>query len=916
MLSTLSLVSFVLCFAAQVAPPGPQVMAGDVAASLSDTAAAAASPSHRAAAALARSPVAFVENRGQLDPAVRLAARCGSTTAFFTDHGFRLSLRGESRESLTGDESFDEVLAEDGAAGDADGHADGRHAEDVAGAHVFLTFEESLADVVLRGAGQRLAPVRTYRGDDPSAWVTEAPSWTELRYEGLYAGVDLAVLERDGSLAYDLLIAPGVDPSRIVVGCEGVTGLSLDEQRLVLETAAGPLVQTPPLAWQVGSSGERLPVQVGFRLLGAHRYGFTVDGLSESLPLVIDPGLTWGTALGGTFADRITSVALAPDGDLVVTGTTGSPDFPTSPGAFQTSVVGFSDAFVARLDPVGGQLRFSTFLGGTDTVIFRPEVGEDVAIASDGSIVVAGEATSPDFPTTQGVFQPASSGGTDAFVASFDGSGVLQWSTRLGGSKNDSAATLALAPDGTITVAGNTFSSDLPTTPGAFDESFNSLFLSNDIFVCRLSADGVSLDWCTYVGGVLRDEARDLLLHPDGRVTVGGLSGSVDFPATAGAYDESYNGSSGTETDGVLLQLSPTGASLDFATYLGSTEITEICALAQAIDGDFVVAGTTFGADFPTTPGARQKAFGGGQTDGFVSRLSANGATLQWSTFFGGQGDDAMHSLALDGGDQPTFVGSTASPGLFFDAAPDLPDGSGGTGASPSAPLSSGPAGPVLGGGFSPGGSPGHGSDLFLDGPLDAFLGRLSPDGKSLVWGTFHGGAAEEEGTALILDAFGDAWVAGFGDSADLPTTAAAVDPSPNGSFDGFVAHFAVPPVFQLNLGSGSDGQTPGAGVAPLTLTLDGSFWPGTPWSLDLGGCPPGGRVLLLLGSGGASPSGGALPGFVGSVHAVLPLVADEDGRCALGGSSWPAPGTRLVLQAWLPGEQPRASNGVLLLSP
>lgn len=906
MLSTLSLVSLVLCLAPQVAPPAPLVMAGDVAAPLSDTATAPLSDT--AASALARAPVSFVENRGQLDSAVRLAARCGSTTAFFTDQGFRLSLLGDARQSTTGAGGNDE--------GHADGNAAGRHGEDVAGAHVFLTFEDALTDVVLRGAGQRLAPVRTYRGDDPSAWVTEAPSWTEVRYEGLYAGVDLAVLERDGSLAYDLLIAPGVDPSQIVVRCEGVTGLSLDGQRLVLETAAGPLVQTPPLAWQVGNAGERLPVQVGFRLLGAHRYGFTVDGLSESLPLVIDPGLTWGTALGGTFADRITSVAHAPDGDLVVTGTTGSPDFPTTPGAFQSSVVGFSDAFVARLDPVGGQLRFSTFLGGTDTVIFRPEVSEDVALAPDGSIVVAGVATSPDFPTTQGVFQPASSGGTDAFVASFDGSGVLQWSTRLGGSKNDSAATLALARDGTVTVAGNTFSSDLPTTTGAFDESFNSLFLSNDIFVARLSADGSNLDWCTYVGGVLRDEARELMLHPDGTVIVGGLSGSVDFPVTLGAYDESYNGSSGTETDGVLLQLSPTGASLDFATYLGSIEITEICGLAQATGGDYVVAGLTYGADFPTTPGARQQAFGGGQTDGFVSRLSGDGATLQWSTFFGGQGDDAILSLALDGGDQPTFVGSTGSPGLFFDLPADLPGGGSGTGASPSAPLSSGAAGPVLGGGFSPGGSPGYGSDLFLDGPSDAFLGRLSPDGGALVWGTFHGGSSEEDGTALVLDDFADAWVAGYGDSADLPTTAAALDPSPNGSFDGFVAHFAVPPVFQLNLGAGSGDQPPGASLAPLTLTLSGSFWPGTPWSLDLDGCPPGRQVLLLLGSGGISAAGGSLPGFVESVHAVLPLVADEDGHCALGGSSWPAPGTRLVLQAWLPGEQPRASNGLLLLSP
>lgn len=838
------------------------------------------SPALTAAAqeTLAALPVSFVENRGQLDPAVRFLARCGSITAFFTDQGFRLSLLGDSAS------------------------------EDVAGAHVFLTFEDSLADVALRGAGRRLAPVRSYRGNDPAAWVPAAPSWTGLRYEGLYSGVDLAVLERDGSLAYDLLLAPGADPERIVVRCEGVSALALDGEQLLLSTAAGPLLQTPPLAWQVGPEGERLPVSVNFRLLDEKRYGFAVDGLSAELPLVIDPGLTWGTALGGTFADRITSLVLAPDGDLLVTGSTGSPDFPTTPGAFQTSVLGFSDVFVARIDPVGGQLRFSTYLGGTDTVIFRPEVGEDLALAPDGSVVVVGTASSPDFPTTSGVAQPNAGGGSDAFVASFATDGTLQWSTRMGGSNNDEAHTVAVAADGTVTLAGHTFSNDLPTTPGAFDETFNSLFLSNDIFVCRLSADGTGVVWCTYVGGVLRDEARELLLHPDNSVTIGGLSGSVDFPVTPGVFDESYNGSSGTETDGVLLRLSATGSSLDFSTFLGSTEITEICGLARTAAGDLVVAGTTYGSDFPTTPGARQQAFGGGLTDGFVARLSADASTLQWSTYFGGQGDDSITSLALDAGEQPTVTGASGSPSLFHDLPPDLPGGGSGFGASAGGPLASGPAGPVGGGGFAPGGSPGQGSDLSLDGPSDAWLARLTPTGDSLVWGTYHGGTADEQGTVLVLDAFGDAWVAGLGDSRDLPTTEGAVDPSPNGSFDGFVAHFAVPPVFQLSLG---------AAARSPRLVLSGSFLPGTPWSLDLDGCPPGAPLLLLLGSGPVRPAAlAAGTSFVQPIALTLPLVADAEGRCTLGGPHWPAPATQLVLQAWVAGSRVEPSNGVLLSSP
>ncbi|MFT7463280.1 MAG: hypothetical protein ACI9EF_001624 [Pseudohongiellaceae bacterium] len=837
-----------------------------------------------------RLPVSFVENAGQIHSSARFVARCGKTTAFFTESGFVLRLVANSGDG-------------------------GPPASEFAGAHVFLSFEEAQDDVVLRGTGRGLAPVRSYRGNDPSAWVTEAASWSSIRYDGLYPGVDVAVLERNGSLAYDLLLAPGADPAQVVLRCEGVTGLALDGEQLVLSTAVGPLVQTPPVAWQVGALGERFPVEVSFRLIDGERYGFSAPDLSPELPLVIDPGLTWATDLGGTFADSITTIVRAPDGDLLITGSTGSPDFPTTPGPFQNQVDGFSDVFLTRLDPVGNQLRFSTFMGGTDTVIFRPEVGEDLALAADGSIVVVGTATSPNFPTTTGVLEEDLIGGADAFVARFDGDGMLLWSTRFGGTKNDAGSAVGVSPDGSVILAGHTFSNNLPVTSGAFDESFNSLFLSNDIFVSRLASDGSAVIWCTYVGGSLRDEVREILLNGDGSVTLGGLSGSINFPVTAGAYDESYNGPSGTETDGVLLRLSADGATLGFSTFLGGPAITEICGLAETSAGDLVVAGTTFGGGFPTTTGARQLTYGGGFTDGFVARLSGDASTLQWSTYFGGQGDDSILSLALDSGEQPTVTGETSSTSLFHDLAPEFSGPGFGFGGSVSGSASSGPAGTVTTGGFGLGDSPGQGSDLSLDGAADAWLGRLSTDGGSLVWGSYYGGSMSEEGATVVLDAFGDAWIAGRSDSSDLPTTV-SVDTTNNGGFVGFLAHFSVPPLFQLGLDVAGMSGLAENGKPPVRLEMTGSFVPGTPWSLSVSGGEPGLPVLLVLGSGAIQPQVAGGRSFVNPIDVVLSLTADAEGLCLLSGDRWPLTAQRLVLQAWAPGEPAQGSNGLLLMSP
>src|SRR5262249_22045947 len=177
------------------------------------------------------------------------------------------------------------------------------------------------------------------------------------------------------------------------------------------------------------------------------------------------------TFLGGSFVpggiggDEINAVALDGQGGAIVAGDTYSADFPTTRGAFATSLSGLHDAFVTRFTPNGSALVYSTYLGGTETTSFD-EKALAVAVDAQGFATIAGATSSPDFPTTPGAFDTIFNGGTNGFVARLSPTGSsLVYSTFLGGSGTTVFA-LALDPAGAATVVGSTGDYTFPTTPG------------------------------------------------------------------------------------------------------------------------------------------------------------------------------------------------------------------------------------------------------------------------------------------------------------------------------------------------------------------------------------------------------------------------------------------------------------------
>jgi hypothetical protein len=353
-----------------------------------------------------------------------------------------------------------------------------------------------------------------------------------------------------------------------------------------------------------------------------------------------DPSdLIYSTYLGGSpHWDQVNAIAVDSAGRATVTGITMSDVFPTTPGALDPTFGGGTcgvppytslckDAFVARLSADGSTLEYSTYRGGSDD-----DSASDVAVDSSGRITVAGSTASNNFPTTPGAYDRTFAGGmcgtapyltpcADIFIARLDAAGnALVFSTFLGGNDDDDVNAIALDSAGQTTLTGSAASQGFPTTPGAYDTTFNGgqrcYNSTGDTYVTRLDADGGALAFSSFLGGSHGDEAFDMAVDSTGRATVVGRTCSVDFPTTPDAFDTSLR-----YLDGFVTRFTVDGQSLDYSTFLGGDGSSDH-AYGVALDsqGRAIAAGFTASDGFPTTPGAYDPDYTPGLA-GFIAKL-------------------------------------------------------------------------------------------------------------------------------------------------------------------------------------------------------------------------------------------------------------------------------------------------------
>jgi len=628
---------------------------------------------------------------------------------------------------------------------------------------VALQFLNSNPHPVLEPRRPASARISYLTGRAPGDWATNLSSYREVAYRDLWPGIEIVVTGQNERLKYQFNLDPGSDPSQIRLRYQGADELRLDEAgNLLLKTPAGTLVDPRPTSYQ-NVDGHVVSVASRFILAkvedGHANFGIVVDTYDPSLPLYIDPGLVFSTYLGGTDSEMTgdrhgypnLAIAVGRSGRIFLAGETRSPDYPTTLGVLEPFPLGSLDAFVAGVDSNTHELIFATYLGGSGD-----DSATTISVDNSGRIVVGGNTSSTDFPTTPDSLASSFKGVTDMFVARLEEDGsTLVYSTYLGGTGSDTLRDLQIDHADNLYLTGYTQSSDLPTTPGAF-KSEHWASHEEDGFVAKLDHEGALL-YLTYLGGQgpATDRALSIALDADGTVLVTGVTNDPGFPVTAGAFAATSAGAA----EAFVARINADGTELTESTFLGGAGDDHAFDLAVDDSGEIWLAGITTSQDLPTIPNGVSAVYSGGETDLFLGCLTRDLSSLTFMSYLGGSGRDGDMqtgpSLALDTQGTIHLTGGTSS----FDF-------------------------PVTSDAFSP--------NLNSLDAMDAWYVKLHPDVGPL-FATYLGGFASDTGHAIAVDRRGSAFLAGLTSSTDFPLVNPIQSTLAGGTSDLFLVEFSNP---------------------------------------------------------------------------------------------------------------------------
>ncbi|WP_455392781.1 DUF7948 domain-containing protein, partial [[Eubacterium] cellulosolvens] len=594
-----------------------------------------------------------------------------------------------------------------------------------------------------------------FYGNVSEKWCTDVPNYGEVYYENLYDGIDLRYYSNEKGLKYDLIVHPGVDPSQIKIKYEGADNLNIDGSgNLMIKTPIKDIVDCDLVIYQEyeeifhqieGKFIKHNDLEYGFEILSTYNHKET---------LIIDPQirLEFSTFFGGSFWDIPYDIGSDASGNIYITGFTGSTDFPTTNGANDTSFNGGArDIFVLKMDPVGAQLLYCTYIGGSSN-----DFGRGLAVDPAGNAFVIGDTYSSNFPTTAGALDRVVNGSIDAIIFKLDPSGAnLLYSTFLGGDSTEEGRDIALDSSGNIYVTGNTFSSNFPTSSNAYKKSRISSW-QWDIFVSKLNPTGSTLLYSTYMGGSNLNMAQGIAVDSAGFAYVTGYTDSTNFPVSPWAFDKTITMS---HEKAFVFKLNKTASGLEFSTLVGGH--MEDYAYDIVIDqiGYSYITGFTGSSTFPTTPGAFDESFNGYNGDAFITKVNLNGSALNFSTFVGGSNKEEGWGIDIDPYCNVYITGRTYSANF-----PKTPDAYNGT-----------------------------------RGPYSAgYMFHLAANGSTMLYSTFIGGNSNETSNAIDLDPRGDILITGSTSSTDFPKTPGAYNTTTTGSTEAFVAKFSSRPLLNI----------------------------------------------------------------------------------------------------------------------
>ncbi|MEG5164210.1 SBBP repeat-containing protein, partial [Microcoleus sp. AT3-A2] len=661
-------------------------------------------------------PLSFIANAGQTDPNVKFQVKGAGHSIFFTPN--EISFVAFQQPNEPGNQATNSSV-------------------------VRSSLANSNPNPKISGLEKLPGVANFLLGEDSSQWQTNVPTFNGVVYQNVYQGIDRIFKGTEGQLKSEFLVAPFADPSQIKMNYTGVNDIRLrDDGALILETPLGELIDDAPIVYQ-DINGQRVNVPAAYNLLGNGQVNFSLGYFDRTQPLVIDPVLAYSTYLGGSDNENANRIAVDSTGAAYIIGTTHSNNFPTTPGAYQTTLVGgISDILVTKINPEGTALVYSTFIGGPNN-----DEGFDIAVDSQGNAYLTGP-VNPGYPTTAGSFKPTADI-TSAAVTKLNATGnSLVYSTFLGGSAIPDGGTffgasgsslgngIKVDSNGNAYVVGPTYGG-FPTTDTASQFNYGG---GLDGFLAKVNPTGSALVYSTYLGGSGTDDAKAIALDNSGNVWATGNTNSTDFPGANLGFQNAIAGG----YDNFVSKFDANGARA-YSTYLGGSGDDYGADIAVDSAGNAYVVGNTTSTDFPTV-NPIQAGNGGVAKDAFVTKISANNS-LAYSTYLGGSGEENGDRITVDSAGNAYVTGNTTSTNFPTKNAIQT----------------------ISGGG------------------QDAFITKIDSSGSALVDSTYLGGSGNDFGGGIAVDASGAVYVAGGTASTNFPTATPLQAANAGGVSDAFI---------------------------------------------------------------------------------------------------------------------------------
>jgi gliding motility-associated-like protein len=504
-------------------------------------------------------------------------------------------------------------------------------------------FEHTNAAVQSVGHKPKTHTYQFFQGQDASKWASGVQPFEQVNYAAFYPGIDLVLTTAKENYKYAFVVQPGADPGQIKWHYEGAKKVSLNAARIQVQTEIGELIEQELFAYQLINNVRKV-VKCKYQKDANEVIGFDIGQYDPNFPLIIDPVLVFATYNGAVSDNFGATATYGYDGSAYAAGVVYGNNFPlpslnsfdiSSNFTAQSGNYGITDVFITRYSPDGSTMLWSSFLGGGDATQ-GTETAHSLVCDSLNNIYIFGATSSLDFPVSSGAFQATHGGGvantnflyngvyfgaqgSDIYVSKLSANGQnLLASTYVGGNQNDGVSYRAIG---------------LP---------YNSVAAYDSL--------------TTNYGDQFRGE---IYLDAQGNVLVASCTRSANFP-----LQSAFQSTKGAGQDAVIFRLNNNLSNLQFSSFYGGNKDDAAYSVKTDTLGAIVFAGGTCSNNLMGTSGAYQANYNGGKTDGFVTKLNAQGTSIIRSSYIGTANYDQTFFVEIDRNNHIFLLGQAMGGGF------------------------------------------------------------------------------------------------------------------------------------------------------------------------------------------------------------------------------------------------------------